>query len=171
TINNNEQILNKEAAISELKKAQLQLDNLKEEIKAAELNIGILRNRYEATIIDVEQAKRNPLLRKDLIQSGAITKQNYLDAQSDLQRLIKLQSAAKNEWEQAKQSLVLLKAQEQIRLTEKNIAQTRYAQTETELTYTTIEAPFDAQLNKIKVNIGSLVTSGTEVVTLTPLNH
>ncbi|MEQ4897753.1 HlyD family secretion protein [Proteus vulgaris] len=171
TINNNEQILNKEAAISELKKAQLQLDNLKEEIKAAELNIGILRNRYEATIIDVEQAKRNPLLRKDLIQSGAITKQNYLDAQSDLQRLIKLQSAAKNEWEQAKQSLVLLKAQEQIRLTEKNIAQTRYQQTETELTYTTIEAPFDAQLNKIKVNIGSLVTSGTEVVTLTPLNH
>ncbi|MBI6528260.1 HlyD family secretion protein [Proteus vulgaris] len=171
SINNNEQLLNKEAAIAEFKKAQLQLNNLKEEIKASELNIETLHNRYEATVIDVAQAKRNPLLRKDLIRSGAITQQNYLDAQSDLQRLIKLQSAAKNEWEQAKQSLVLLKAQEEIRLTEKNIAQTRYQQTETELTYTRIEAPFDAQLNKIKVNLGSLVTPGTEIVTLTPLNH
>lgn len=52
------------------------------------------------------------MLRKDLINSGAITQQNYLDAQSDLQRLMKLQSAAKNEWDQAKQALVLLKSQE-----------------------------------------------------------
>ncbi|XOY29838.1 HlyD family secretion protein [Proteus cibi] len=171
SINNNEQLLNKAVANAELEKAQLQFNNLKEEIKAVELNIGTLRNRYEAMMIDVAQAKRNPLLRKDLIKSGAITQQNYLDAQSDLQRLMKLQNASKHEWEQAQQSLVLLKAQEHIRLTEKNIAQTHYQQTETELTYTTIKAPFDAQLNKIKVNIGSLVTSGTEIVTLTPLDR
>ena len=110
------------------------------------------------------------MLRKDLINSGAITQQNYLDAQSDLQRLMKLQSAAKNEWDQAKQALVLLKSQEKIRLAQKDIAQTQYQQAETELSYATIKAPFDAQLNKIKVNIGSLVTAGSEIVTLTPIN-
>ncbi|MFN6852541.1 HlyD family secretion protein, partial [Proteus mirabilis] len=81
--------------------------------------------------------------------------------------LMNLQSAAKNEWDQAKQAVVLLKSQEKIRLAQKDIAQTPYQQAETELSYATIKSPFDAQLNKIKVNIGSLVTAGSEIVTLT----
>lgn len=111
-INKKEQILNRQAALAEYQKAQLALDNLTEEIKEYQLNIEKLANRYQASVIDVTQAKRSPMLRKDLINSGAITQQNYLDAQSDLQRLMKLQSAAKNEWDQAKQALVLLKSQE-----------------------------------------------------------
>ncbi|MCS6742694.1 hypothetical protein NOM94_22940, partial [Acinetobacter baumannii] len=143
-INKKEQILNRQAALAEYQKAQLALDNLTEEIKEYQLNIEKLANRYQASVIDVTQAKRSPMLRKDLINSGAITQQNYLDAQSDLQRLMKLQSAAKNEWDQAKQALVLLKSQEKIRLAQKDIAQTQYQQAETELSYATIKAPFDA---------------------------
>lgn len=43
-----------------------------------------------------------------------------------------------------------------------------YQQANTQISYATITAPFDGQLNKIKLNVGSLVTPGTEIVTVTP---
>ena len=72
------------------------------------------------------------MLRKDLINSGAITQQNYLDAQSDLQRLMKLQRL-ENERDQAKQAPVLLKISRKHVWHKKISVQTQYQQAETEL--------------------------------------
>ncbi|MDN0010944.1 HlyD family secretion protein [Providencia stuartii] len=167
-INNQEELLNQQIAKAKYKKAQQQLNNLADEIKEYDLTIEKLWNRYKAAGIEVSQMQRSPLLRKELIKSGAITSQNYLDANSDLQRLIKLEQAAKAEWEQAKQSKLLLAQQENIRLAERDIALANYQQANTQISYATITAPFDGQLNKIKLNVGSLVTPGTEIVTVTP---
>lgn len=167
-INNQEELLNQQIAKANYKKAQQQLNNLADEIKEYDLTIEKLWNRYKAAGIEVSQMQRSPLLRKELIKSGAITSQNYLDANSDLQRLIKLEQAAKAEWEQAKQSKLLLAQQENIRLAERDIVLANYQQANTQISYATITAPFDGQLNKIKLNVGSLVTPGTEIVTVTP---
>ncbi|MGE9715642.1 HlyD family secretion protein, partial [Escherichia coli] len=61
-INKKEQILNRQAALAEYQKTQLALDNLTEEIKEYQLNIEKLANRYQASVIDVTQAKRSPML-------------------------------------------------------------------------------------------------------------
>lgn len=148
-INNQEELLNQQIAKANYKKAQQQLNNLADEIKEYDLTIEKLWNRYKAAGIEVSQMQRSPLLRKELIKSGAITSQNYLDANSDLQRLIKLEQAAKAEWEQAKQSKLLLAQQENIRLAERDIALANYQQANTQISYATITAPFDGQLNKI----------------------
>ncbi|ELZ5940488.1 MULTISPECIES: HlyD family secretion protein [Providencia] len=167
-INNQEELLNQKIAKAKYIKAEQQFANLADEIKEHDLTIEKLLNRYKAAGIEVAQMQRSPLLRKELIKSGAITSQNHLDAQSDLQRLIKLEQAAKAEWEQAKQSKLVLMQQEKIRLAERDIALANYQQAETQISYSTIVAPFDGQLNKIKLNVGSLVTPGTEIVTVTP---
>lgn len=167
-INNQEERFNLQIAQANYQKAQQQLSNLANEIKEQDLTVEMLLNRYQAASIEVEQMKRSPLLRKSLINSGAITQQNYLDANSDLQRLIKLEQAAKAQWEQAKQSRHILNQQEKIRIAERDVTLANLKQAETQVSYATITAPFDGQLNKIKLNIGSLVISGTEVVTVTP---
>ncbi|MGG4662047.1 HlyD family secretion protein [Providencia vermicola] len=167
-INNQEDLFKQQIAKANYQKAEQQLRNLASEIKEQDLTIDMLFNRYQAAKIEVEQMKRSPLLRKALINSGAITQQNYLDANSDLQRLIKLELAAKAQWEQAKQSREILNQQEKIRSAERDITLANLKQAETQISYATITAPFDGQLNKIKLNIGSFVTSGTEIVTVTP---
>ncbi|WP_369427132.1 HlyD family secretion protein [Providencia sp. PROV236] len=167
-IDNQEDVFKQKIAKANYQKSEQQLSNLAGEIKEQELMIEMLFNRYQAAKIEVEQMKRSPLLRKALINSGAITQQNYLDANSDLQRLIKLEQAAKAQWEQAKQSKTILSQQKEIRIAERDIALANLKQADTQLSYATIIAPFDGQLNKVKLNIGSFVTSGTEVVTVTP---
>ncbi|HGN1706451.1 TPA: HlyD family secretion protein [Providencia rettgeri] len=167
-INHQEEEIKQHIAQANYQKAQQQLNNLASEIKEQDLAVDMLFNRYQASSIEVQQMKRSPLLRKALIKSGAITQQNYLDASSDLQRLIKLELAAKAQWKQAQQSRDLLHQQEKIRVAERDIALANLKQAQTQTSYATIVAPFDGQLNKIKLNIGSLVTSGTEIVTITP---
>lgn len=167
-INNQEEHFKQQIAQANYQKAQQNLSNLADEIKEQDLTVQMLFSRYQAASIEVQQMKRSPLLRKALIKSGAITQQNYLDANSDLQRLMKLEQAAKAEWEQAKQSLYILSQQESIRVAERDITFANLKQAETQTSYATITAPFDGQLNKVKLNIGSLVTPGTEIVTVTP---
>lgn len=167
-INNQEDLFKQQIAKANYQKAEQQLRNLASEIKEQDLTIEMLFNRYQAAKIEVEQMKRSPLLRKTLVNSGAITQQNYLDANSDLQRLIKLEQAAKAQWEQAKQSRQILTQQEEIRVAERDITLANLKQADTQISYATITAPFDGQLNKVKLNIGSFVTTGTEIVTITP---
>lgn len=167
-INNQEEHFKQQIAQANYQKAQQNLSNLADEIKEQDLTVQMLFSRYQAASIEVQQMKRSPLLRKALIKSGAITQQNYLDANSDLQRLMKLEQAAKAEWEQAKQSLHILSQQESIRVAERDITFANLKQAETQTSYATITAPFAGQLNKVKLNIGSLVTPGTEIVTVTP---
>ena len=168
-INKKELLISRSIAKARLEKAVQQLKNLDGEVKEQDLLISRLKSRYDAAVVEVVQARRNPLLRKELISRGAITRQNYLDAESELQRLIKLQDAAKAEWQQAGQGRIQLAAQKKIRTAERDIAFADYEQSDTELSYATITAPFDGQLNKIKVTPGSLVTTGSEIVTITPL--
>ncbi|MEX6224370.1 HlyD family secretion protein [Providencia hangzhouensis] len=135
---NNKERFKQQIAQANYQKAQQNLSNLADEIKEQDLTVQMLFSRYQAASIEVQQMKRSPLLRKALIKSGAITQQNYLDANSNLQRLMKLEQAAKAEWEQAKQSLHIL-SQQLIRVARKrDITFANLNKRETQTSYATI---------------------------------
>lgn len=149
-------------------KAQAELQNLDREVAQQHARIEQARAKVRATEVRVHQYRTSPERQSELVQEGALSRQVFERAQADLDHAESQHDEAVAELELANTSLSVLEGQRGIRRAELDAATADLQAARHDLDYTRIVAPFDGVIGKLKVQRGSLVTTGTQIVSLVP---
>ncbi|MCX5566415.1 HlyD family secretion protein [Alcaligenes phenolicus] len=159
------------AAQADQSKAQANLDNLDGEIAQQQARIKEAQAKLRSVQVRVRQYRNNPSRQARLVKEGALSRQGYENAQADLDEAISQGEAAAAQVELAKHSLKVLQGQRAIRSADLKSAQAALESARRNLGYTRIVAPFDGVLNKRHVQVGSLLSPGTQIVSIVPLEQ
>lgn len=149
-------------------KAQAELENLDREVAQQHARIEQAQARVRAAEVRVHQYRTSPERQSELVQEGALSRQVFERAQADLDHAESQYDEAVAELELANTSLSVLEGQRGIRRAELDAATADLQTARHDLDYTRIVAPFDGVIGKLKVQRGSLVTTGTQIVSLVP---
>jgi len=103
------------------------------------------------------------------VSSGAISRKSFDDARAELASAKASSEATAAALTFARRQLDTLAGQRAQRIADRDAAAASLASAKLELGYTRIVAPFDGTLGRRSVQIGSLVASGTQIVTVVPL--
>ncbi|MEJ5127576.1 HlyD family secretion protein [Comamonas sp. MYb21] len=155
-------------AEAELAKAQAQLHNLAREVAQQHAKIKESQANVHAAQVRVQQHKTNPARQPGLVQEGVLSRQVYESAQAELDYATSQRDAALAQAELANRSLDVLEGQRELRFATVRAAQAELESARREQAYTRIVAPFDGVLGKRHVQQGSLVSGGTQIVSLLP---
>lgn len=151
-----------------LAKAQAHLDSLDKELAQQQARIKQAQAGIRAAKSRVQEYRNNPARRKGLIKKGALSRQLYERAQADFEHASSQLDAATAEADLAHKSLKVLQAQRAQRIADVHAAQAHLGLAQRNLRYTHIVAPFDGVLGRLHIQVGSLVATGTSIVSLVP---
>lgn len=149
-------------------RAQAELENLDREAAQQRARIEQAQAKVRAAEVRVHQYRTSPERQSELVQEGALSRQVFERAQADLDHAESQHDEAVAELELANTSLSVLEGQRGIRRAELDAATADLQAARHDLDYTRIVAPFDGVIGKLKVQRGSLVTTGTQIVSLVP---
>ncbi|WP_223111537.1 HlyD family secretion protein [Billgrantia pellis] len=149
-------------------KAQADLDNLDREIAQQHARIEQARAKVRAAEVRVHQYRTSPERQSALVQEGALSRQVFERAQADLDHAESQHDEAMAELALANASLEVLEGQRAVRRAEWEAATADLETARHDLGYTRIVAPFDGIIGKKQIQLGSLVTNGTQLVSLVP---
>ncbi|WP_250461696.1 HlyD family secretion protein [Microbulbifer litoralis] len=149
-------------------KAQAELENLDREVAQQHARIEQSQAKVRAAEVRVHQYRTSPERQSELVQEGALSRQVFERAQADLDHAESQHDEAIAELELANTSLSVLEGQREIRRAKLDAATADLEAARHDLDYTRIVAPFDGVIGKLKVQRGSLVTTGTQIVSLVP---
>ncbi|MCE8021487.1 HlyD family secretion protein [Halomonas sp. MCCC 1A11036] len=149
-------------------KAQADLDNLDREVAQQRARIEQARAKVRAAEVRVNQYRTSPERQSELVREGALSRQVFERAQADLDHAESQHDEAIAELELANASLDVLEGQRVVRRAELDAATADLEAARHDLDYTRIVASFDGVIGKKQIQLGSLVTSGTQVVSLVP---
>ncbi|CAD5269417.1 MULTISPECIES: HlyD family secretion protein [Halomonadaceae] len=149
-------------------KAQAELENLDREVTQQRARIEQTQAKVRGTEVRVHQYQTSPERQSGLVQEGALSRQVFERAQADLDHAESQHDEAVAELELANTSLSVLEGQRAVRRAELDAATADLEAARHDLDYTRIVAPFDGVIGKLKVQRGSLVTTGTQIVSLVP---
>lgn len=144
------------------------MENLDREIAQQRARIREAQANVRATEAQVRQYQSNPARQAGLVQNGALSRQSFEHAQADLDHALGLRDAALSQVELASRSLAVLEGQRGLRTAELEAATAALEAATRDLSYARIVAPFDGVLGKRHVQIGSLVGTGTQIVSIVP---
>ncbi len=157
------------AAEASLAKAQAVLDNLGNEEAEQHAAIEQAEASLRASEARLTQSQQDYDRKSQLVSSGAISRKSFDDARVELASAKASSDAAVAALTFARRQLDTLAGQRAQRIADRDAAAASLASEKLELAYTRIVAPFDGTLGRRSVQIGSLVTSGTQIVTVVPL--
>ncbi|MBE0402492.1 HlyD family secretion protein [Halomonas citrativorans] len=149
-------------------KAQAELENLDRELAQQLARIEQTQAKVRAAEVRERQYRTSPERQSELVQEGALSRQVFERAQADLEHAESQHEEAVAELELANTSLSVLEGQRAVRRAELDAATADLEAARHDLDYTRIVAPFDGVIGKLKVQRGSLVTTGTQIVSLVP---
>ena len=167
-IDDSDYVLKVASALAQLSKAQANLDNLDREISQQRARIKGEQANASAAQVRVRQYRSNPERQEKLVRQGALSRQLFESAQADLDHAVSQHEAAIAQVDLARQSLAVLEGQRGLRAADVNAAAAELEGARRDLDYTRIIAPFDGVLNKRHVQLGSLVSTGTQIVSIVP---
>lgn len=167
-IDDSDYVLKVASALAKRSKAQANLDNLGREISEQRARIKGEQANARAAQVRVRQYKSNPERKEKLVRQGAVSRQLFENAQADLDHAVGLHEAAIAQADLASKSLAVLEGQRGLRAADVNAAAAELEGARRDLDYTRIVAPFDGVLNKRHVQLGSLVSTGTQIVSIVP---
>ncbi|WP_448785062.1 HlyD family secretion protein [Brucella intermedia] len=157
------------AAEASLAKAQAVLDNLGNEEAEQRAGIEQAEASLRASEARVTQSQQDYDRKSQLVSSGAISRKSFDDARAELASAKASSEATAAALTFARRQLDTLAGQRAQRIADRDAAAASLASAKLELGYTRIVAPFDGTLGRRSVQIGSLVASGTQIVTVVPL--
>ncbi|ERI13637.1 secretion protein HlyD [Ochrobactrum sp. EGD-AQ16] len=160
-----------QAAEASLAKAQAVLDNLGNEeaqqraaIEQAVASLHALEARLTQSQQDFDRKSR-------LVTNGTVSGKSFDDAKAELASARASREAAVAALTFSRRQLDTLAGQRAERRADLDAATAALASAKLEFGYTRIIAPFDGVLGRRSVQIGSLVGSGTQIVTIVPLTR
>lgn len=156
------------AARAALSKAQAHLDNLDNEIAEQRANVALAEANLRAAEVRIGQHRRNPARQAALVEQGALSRQHYESAQADLDHAVSMRDAARAQAALAARRIDVLEGGRAGRAAEREAAAAELDGARRDLAYTRITAPFDGVLGKRHVQRGSLVASGSQIVSIVP---
>lgn len=156
------------AARASLNRAQASLDNLDAELAQQKAGVAQERARLSAAQVRVRQYRRDPARQADLVREGALSRQLFERAQAELDHAVSLRDAAQAQLELAGKTLEVLQGQRSLRQADVEAAQAALELAQRELEHTRLVAPFDGVLGRRHVQLGGLVSPGTQVVSIVP---
>ena len=157
------------AAEASLAKAQAVLDNLGNEEAEQRAAIEQAEASLRASEARLTQSQQDYDRKSQLVSSGAISRKSFDDARAELASAKASSEATAAALTFARRQLDTLAGQRAQRIADRDAAAASLASAKLELGYTRIVAPFDGTLGRRSVQIGSLVASGTQIVTVVPL--
>lgn len=157
------------AAKASLAEAQALLDNLGNEESEQRATIEKAGASLRASDAHLRQSQQNFDRLSQLVTKGAVPRKSFDDAKADLASAKASREAAAAALTFARRQLDTLAGQRARRIADRDAAAAKLDSAKLELSYTKIVAPFDGTLGRRSVQIGSLVTSGTQIVTIVPL--
>lgn len=149
-------------------KAQAELENLDREVEQQRARIKQAQAKVRATKVRAQQYRTSPERQSGLVQDGVLSRRVFEKAQADLEHAESQYDEAVAELELANSSLSVLEGHRAIRRAELDAATADLEAARHDLDYTQIVAPYDGVIGKLKVQRGSLVTTGTPIVSLVP---
>ena len=149
-------------------RAQAELENLDREAAQQRARIEQAQAKVRAAEVRVHQYRTSPERQSELVQEGALSRQVFERAQADLDYAESQHDEAVAELGLANASLSVLEGQRAVRRAELDAATADLEAACHDLGYTRIVAPFDGVIGKMKSQLGSLVTTGTQIVSLVP---
>lgn len=152
-------------------KAQSILDNLRNEQAQQQAVIAQAEATLQGADTRLSQYRQDFERKQKLVKSGAISQKVIDDTNADLNAAKATREAALAAVTLAKRQLDVLEGERGKRMADRDAAAASLASAESQLNYTKIVAPFDGKLGRRHVQIGSLVSSGTQIVTLVPLTR
>lgn len=157
------------AAEASLAKAQAVLDNLRNEEAQQCATIEQAEASLHSSEARLTQSQQDYDRKSQLVASGAVSRKSFDDAKADLASAKASREAALAALTLAQRQLDTLAGERAQRIADRDAASASVASAKLELGYTRIVAPFDGVLGRRSVQIGSLVASGTQIVTIVPL--
>lgn len=157
------------AAKASLAEAQALLDNLDNEESEQRATIEKAGASLRASDARLRQSQQNFDRLSQLVTKGAVPRKSFDDAKAELASAKASREAAAAALTFARRQLDTLAGQRARRIADRDAAAAKLDSANLELSYTKIVAPFDGTLGRRSVQIGSLVTSGTQIVTIVPL--
>lgn len=159
------------AAQAELSKSQANLANLTGEIAQQQARMTESQANVKAAEVRVRQYRNNPARQAGLVKDGALSRQQFENAQASLDHAVSQRDAAVAQAELARRSLEVLQGQRAVREADVSAASAAVKAARRNLGYTRIVAPFDGMLNKRHIQVGSLVDNGTQIVSIVPADQ
>ncbi|NSX86333.1 HlyD family secretion protein [Agrobacterium tumefaciens] len=160
-----------QAAEASLAKAQAVLDNLGNEEAERHAAIEQAEASLHASEARLTQSQQDFDRKSQLVTNGSISRKSFDDAKAELAAAEASREAAAAALTFARRQLDTLAGQRAQRMADLNAAAASLASARLELGYTKLIAPFDGTLGRRGVQIGSLVASGTQIVTIVPLTQ
>jgi membrane fusion protein, multidrug efflux system len=152
-------------------KAQAVLDNLASEEAQQEAAIRQANATVLITEAKLQQAEKDYNRSKRLVAMGTLADKSLDDANAALTSSRASREAATAAVELAKRQLQTISGLRPQRQADRDVADAAVQTAQLELQKTKIIAPFDGVLGRRSVQLGSLVATGTQIVTIIPLNH
>lgn len=160
-----------QAAEASLAKEQAVLDNLGNEEAEQCAAIEQAQASLRASEARLTQSQQDYDRKSQLVTNGSVSRKSFEDAKADLASAKASRDAAMAALTFARRQLDTLAGQRAQRIADVDTAAASLASAKLELGYTRITAPFDGTLGRRSVQIGSLVASGTQIVTIVPLTR
>ncbi|MBJ6135293.1 HlyD family secretion protein [Ochrobactrum sp. Q0168] len=160
-----------QAAEASLAKAQAVLDNLGNEEAQQRAAIEQAVASLHASEARLTQSQQDFDRKSRLVTNGTVSGKSFDDAKAELASAIASREAAVAALTFSRRQLDTLAGQRAERRADLDAATAALASAKLEFGYTRIIAPFDGVLGRRSVQIGSLVGSGTQIVTIVPLTR
>ncbi|OHV82986.1 secretion protein HlyD [Rhizobium sp. LCM 4573] len=158
-----------QAAEASLAKTQAVLDNLSNEEAEQRAAIEQAKASLLASEARLTQSQQDYDRKSQLVTNGSVSQKSFEDAKADLASAKASREAAVAALTFARRQLDTLAGQRAQRIADRDVGAASLASAKLELGYTRIIAPFDGTLGRRNVQIGNLVASGTQIVTIVPL--
>lgn len=160
-----------QAAEASLAKAQAVLDNLGNEEAQQRAAIEQAVASLHASEARLTQSQQDFDRKSRLVTNGTVSGKSFDDAKAELASAKASREAAVAALTFSRRQLDTLAGQRAERRADLDAATAALASAKLEFGYTRIIAPFDGVLGRRSVQIGSLVGSGTQIVTIVPLTR
>ncbi|WP_207488561.1 HlyD family secretion protein [Brucella pituitosa] len=168
-IESDDYVVRVQAAEASLAKAQAVLDNLSNEEAQQRAAIAQAEASLHASEARLIQSQQDFDRKSRLVTNGTVSGKSFDDAKAELASAKASREAAVAALTFARRQLDTLAGQRAQRMADRDVAEASLSSAKLELGHTRIIAPFDGTLSRRSVQIGNLVASGTQIVTIVPL--
>jgi membrane fusion protein (multidrug efflux system) len=168
-IESNDYVVRVQSMEASLAKAQAVLDNLYNEEAQQRAAIEQAVASLHASDARLIQSQQDFDRKSQLVINGTVSRKFFDDAKAEMASATASREAAAAALTFSRRQLDTLAGQRAERRADLDAAAAALASAKIELGYTRIFAPFDGRLGRRSVQIGSLVTSGSQIVTIVPL--
>ncbi len=159
------------SATANLEKVEANLANLSLEEAQQKASISQAEANLIASQVRLHQYELELARQEELVNRGSSSRKAFEEAQADRDTAISSRDASSAALSLAKTQLNVLQGQRGLRVAERDGAKAEVEAAKLKLSDTRIVAPFDGVITHRRVQLGNLVSNGTQIVSLVPVSQ